>query len=55
VDAIAEKTRTTKRMIYWYFGSKGGCTPPFWNRPSRHPLDRGGTGAGRLRPDDRVA
>jgi AcrR family transcriptional regulator len=24
VDAIAEKTRTTKRMIYYYFGSKGG-------------------------------
>lgn len=24
VDAIAEKTRTTKRMIYYYFGSKEG-------------------------------
>jgi AcrR family transcriptional regulator len=22
VDAIAEKTRTSKRMIYYYFGSK---------------------------------
>jgi len=24
VDAIAERTRTTKRMIYYYFGSKEG-------------------------------
>ena len=24
VDAIAEKTRTSKRMIYYYFGSKEG-------------------------------
>lgn len=24
VDAIAEKTRTTKRMLYYYFGSKEG-------------------------------
>ena len=24
VDAIAERTRTTKRMIYYYFGSKDG-------------------------------
>lgn len=24
VDAIAEKTRTTKRMIYYYFGGKAG-------------------------------
>ena len=24
VDAIAERTRTSKRMIYYYFGSKEG-------------------------------
>src|SRR6185437_1472111 len=24
VDAIAERTRTSKRMIYYYFGSKDG-------------------------------
>ena len=45
VDAIAEKTRTTKRMIYYYFGSKEGSTPPCWSRPmpgSESPKRRSG-------------
>jgi len=34
VDAIAARTRTTKRMIDYYFGSKDGLYSASWSRPT---------------------
>jgi AcrR family transcriptional regulator len=34
IDAIAEATRTSKRMIYYYFGSKDGLYVRCWKRPT---------------------
>jgi AcrR family transcriptional regulator len=34
IDDIAEAMRTSKRMIYYYFGSKEGCTSACWKRPT---------------------
>ena len=35
IDAIAAQMRTTKRMIYYYFGSKEGATRRSWSKPMR--------------------
>src|SRR5580704_10850525 len=35
VDAIAERTRTSKRMIYYYFGGKEGLYLVVLRRPIR--------------------
>ena len=34
IDAIAEATRTSKRMIYYYYGSKEGLCPPWQGKPA---------------------
>ena len=34
IDEIAAATKTNKRMIYDYFGSKQACTSRHWKRPT---------------------
>ena len=41
VDDIAARTRTTKRMIYYYFGGKDGLYAALWRRQSGGFLDDG--------------
>lgn len=43
VDDIAARTKTSKRMIYYYFGGRKGCTSQCWKQhtgafgvPRRH-------------------
>ena len=50
VDDIAARTRTTKRMIYYYFRARSACSRRCWRSLRRHPRCRGALALAALAP-----